>query len=261
MRPLLRPPLAANVVWLAEVDSTNLLAARLVASWADDEDERLGDTLLVASVQTAGRGRGDHVWASPPGGLYATWLGWITPAELGWLPIAAGVCLAAAVEDALPGVAAALKWPNDVLVGGHKLAGVLCQSRSRGDSAWAAVGIGVNVDGTPALATGARTAATSLRALGLAGDAGAAIWAVAGGFGRRIRPALARPADLPAAWLARTAHHPGDTLRVRKGDEVIVGVYAGLGADGQLRVEVGGKVQCISAGELVGAMPVAEAKG
>ena len=260
MRPELQPPVPANVVWLAEVDSTNQVAARLVASWVEDEDDRLGDTLLVAGTQTAGRGRGDHVWASPPGGLYATWLGWISAAELGWLPIAAGICLAAAIEDALPGVAAGLKWPNDILVGGRKLAGVLCLSRSRGDSAWAAVGVGVNVDGTPAMTAGAAPGATSLRSLGFAGDAEAAIWTVARGFVHRLRPALAQPAGLSAAWLARAVHRPGDTLRVRKGDEVIVGAFAGLGANGHLEVAAGGRVQHIAAGELVGDIPAIEAE-
>ena len=65
MRPPHSPPLACNLVWLAEADSTNLVAARLVAAWADDDDDRLGDTLVVAGTQTAGRGRGGHVWESP----------------------------------------------------------------------------------------------------------------------------------------------------------------------------------------------------
>ena len=249
--------LAANVVWIGTVDSTNDLAARLVASWAEDEDDRLGDTLLVAGCQTAGHGRGDHAWASPAGGLYATWLGWISAAELGWLPLAAGVCLASAVEEAMPGIAVGLKWPNDLLVGGRKLGGILCQSRSRGDSAWAVVGVGVNVDSTPGVTTGALPA-TSLRELGLAGDAESAVWAVAGGFVRRLRPALGDGAALVAGWLARAVHRPGDPMRVRKGDEVILGVYAGMGEDGQLEVEVAGVTRRIAAGELIGALPGAE---
>jgi BirA family biotin operon repressor/biotin-[acetyl-CoA-carboxylase] ligase len=261
MTSRVQPALAANVVWIGNVDSTNDLAARLVASWAEDEDDRLGDTLFVAGCQTAGRGRSGHSWVSPAGGCYATWLGWITSSELGWLPLAAGVCLAAAVEAALPGIAVGLKWPNDLLVAGRKLGGVLCQSRSRGASAWAAVGVGVTVGSTPVTPSGTSFPATSLRELGLVGDADASIWAVAGGFARRLRPALADPAALVTGWLARAVHRHGDPLRVRKGDEVLIGTYAGMGDDGQLAVEVAGTIRRIAAGELIDALPGAGAEG
>ena len=255
MRPAISPPAAVNVVWLAEVDSTNQVAARLVAAWAEDEDERLGDTLLVAGTQNAGRGRGDHAWASPAGGLYATWLGWLGTADLAWLPLAAGVCLAAAVEDLLPGLAVGLKWPNDLVVVGRKLGGVLCHSRTRGDRSWSAVGIGVNVEGAPALGPDAHLPATSLRALGATGDAEAALWTVAGGFVRRLRPALAAAAALPAAWLARTVHRRGDALRVRDRGEVLLGTYVGLGGDGRLQLEVAGELRQVSSGELIEPLP------
>jgi biotin-(acetyl-CoA carboxylase) ligase len=81
-------------VWFDEVDSTNLVAARLVASWGeDDEGARLADTLVLAGRQSGGRGRGGKVWVSPAGGLYASWLGWLPVASLEAVPLGAAVCL------------------------------------------------------------------------------------------------------------------------------------------------------------------------
>ena len=255
MRPPHSPPLACNLVWLAEADSTNLVAARLVAAWADDDDDRLGDTLVVAGTQTAGRGRGGHVWESPVGGLYATWLGWIEVAELSWLPIAAGVSLAEAIEAAVPGLAPRLKWPNDVLVNGGKLGGILCQSRTRGGDAWVSVGIGVNVEAAPVLANGDAMSAACLHGHGLAGTADAAIWAITGAIAAGLRPTLARRHELVAEWLRRTVHRPGDVLRLRTGDGVLRGAFVGMSPDGHLELEVGGVTRRISAGELVGELP------
>lgn len=254
MRPVLEPLLDLNIIRFSEVDSTNDAAARLVAVWADDEDERLQDTLIVAARQTAGRGRNSHAWESPAGGLYATWLGWIPAGALAWLPIAAGVSLVEAVDRVLPGAGLGLKWPNDLLAGGAKLAGILCQSRIRGDHAWAAVGLGVNVAVAPELPAGSNGGAVSLRSLGFSGPAEDAIVTIAGAFARRLRGALEDPDELRAAWLARTAHRPGDPLRIRVGEEVVIGGFVGLAEGGHLELDVAGQVRRFAAGELVGAL-------
>jgi BirA family biotin operon repressor/biotin-[acetyl-CoA-carboxylase] ligase len=254
MTALSRLPLECNVVWLAEVDSTNLVVARLVAGWADDDDDRLGDTIVVAGSQSAGRGRGDHAWDSPVGGVYATWLGWVEAAELPWLPIAAGVGLAEAVEATVAGLEAGLKWPNDVLVAGAKVGGLLCQSRIRGDAAWVAIGFGVNVESAPDLGPGAAPA-TCLRRHGLSGSAEEAVWSVAAAFAGAIRAVLGRRATLAADWQRRSVHRPGDRMRLRTGDGVVDGTYVGMSADGRLELEVGGAVRLVATGELIGALP------
>ncbi len=258
MRLAAAPALAINCVWFSEVDSTNATAGRLVAGWEDDEDDRLQDTVIIAGVQTAGRGRNDHAWESPAGGLYATWLGWLPATALSWLPLAAGVCLAAAIEDALPAVPVGLKWPNDLLAGGQKLGGLLCQSRTRGDAAWAVVGFGINVEVTPPLATGGATEACCLRTLGLDLGVEEVATVVVAGFVRRLRTSLERPAAVRAEWLRRTVHRIGDTVRIRAGGEVVVGAYAGLGEGGGLELDVGGKRCCYAAGELVDVLPGTE---
>jgi BirA family biotin operon repressor/biotin-[acetyl-CoA-carboxylase] ligase len=254
MNPVLTPPIDANVVWFSEIDSTNAAAARLVAGWAEDEDDRLRDTVIVAETQAAGRGRNAHAWESPAGGLYATWLGWLPSSALAWLPIAAGVCLAEAVAELVPEAPVALKWPNDLVVGGRKLGGLLCQSRTRGDWAWAAVGLGVNVAVAPRLPDGRTAEATALASLGLTATVESALWALVGGFVRRLRPALDDPAGVRSSWLQMTVHRHSDPLRIRTGDEVVVGGFVGLSDDGQLELKVDGSTRRFAAGELITAL-------
>jgi BirA family biotin operon repressor/biotin-[acetyl-CoA-carboxylase] ligase len=105
-----------------------------------------GGTVVLAEEQTAGRGRDGRTWRSPAGGV---WLGMLlrppVPAA-GVLSLRIGLVLADVVEAVAPGQRAELKWPNDVLVDGRKIAGILCESRWQGDALqWLAVGIGVNV--------------------------------------------------------------------------------------------------------------------
>ncbi|MBM4318447.1 MAG: biotin--[acetyl-CoA-carboxylase] ligase [Deltaproteobacteria bacterium] len=96
------------------------------------EEARLGlageGTVLLAEEQTGGRGRGDHRWESPPGmGLYLSALlrPTLPPERLGLVTLACGVAVCETCAQA--GVCAQLRWPNDVLVRGRKLAGILCE--------------------------------------------------------------------------------------------------------------------------------------
>lgn len=103
-------------------------------------------TVVLAEVQTAGRGRDGRTWRSPEGGL---WLGVLLrpPAsDLGVYSIRVGLVLADAIDEVLGRPAARLKWPNDVVLAGRKVAGILCEGRWQGESLqWLAIGIGCNV--------------------------------------------------------------------------------------------------------------------
>jgi BirA family transcriptional regulator, biotin operon repressor / biotin---[acetyl-CoA-carboxylase] ligase len=100
--------------------------------------------VLVAEEQTAGRGRLGRSWSAPPGaGLIFSVLlrpSGVPPTRLGWLPLLTGVAVAAAVRDQAS-VPASLKWPNDVLVGERKLAGILAEAH--GDAV--VIGVGLNI--------------------------------------------------------------------------------------------------------------------
>jgi BirA family transcriptional regulator, biotin operon repressor / biotin---[acetyl-CoA-carboxylase] ligase len=129
-----------NIAYVDETDSTNADAAALLG------DPRHAGTSIVAEHQTAGRGRRNREWIDVAGSalLVTTILPVSVPAESLWaIPFWTGLSLQIALRDA--GVDATLRWPNDLLLSGRKLAGILCVSRVSGASAWVASGIGVNV--------------------------------------------------------------------------------------------------------------------
>ena len=115
---------------LRSTTSTNERARELAVAGAPH------GTLVTAAAQTAGRGRQGRTWSAPPGRALLCSLIIREPARL--LPLIAGVAVADVV-----GSAARLKWPNDVLVDGRKVAGILVEGRPQ--ERWAVVGIGLNV--------------------------------------------------------------------------------------------------------------------
>lgn len=136
-----------SVICFDEVDSTNDVAA---------EAARQGDTdglVVVAEWQRRGRGRQGRQWLSPPGANVLMSVLLTDPA--GELPheaitIAAGLAVAEGIETACGGlVACELKWPNDVLIEHHKVAGVLVELRRRNGLSSVIVGIGINVGASP----------------------------------------------------------------------------------------------------------------
>ena len=158
------------------------------------------------------------------------------------LSLAAGLALAEAVDVAVPGQRLLLKWPNDLLVLGRKLAGILLERN--GDRI--AVGFGVNLAGAPQLPD--RESAS----LGgkIAPEAFAPL--LAGSFARLLDLwRQSPPAMLAQAWLAR-AHPVGTKLTVHSGtDETVSGTFDGIEPDGALRLRrEGGSVEVIRAGDV-----------
>lgn len=211
----------------------------------------MAETLLVAGAQTAGRGRGRRDWVSPEGNLYATWLGWVEVGALRAVPICAAVALAEACEDEIAALQVQFKWPNDLLVGGRKLGGVLAQGRVSGGEAAVVVGFGVNLAVTPPLPSGG-VGPTSAAEWGWRGDPVSAALNIAVGCVGRLRRYLGQPAVAYQAWAARTVHKPGDDLRVRAGEEVVCGRFVGFGPVGELLLEVAGQQRVFYAADLVG---------
>jgi BirA family biotin operon repressor/biotin-[acetyl-CoA-carboxylase] ligase len=131
---------AVDVEVVASTGSTN---ADLLAR----APELVRPTLLIAEHQSAGRGRAGRSWLSAAGASLTFSLAWKfagAPQHLLGLPLAVGVALAEAV--AAQGVPVQLKWPNDVLKDGAKLAGILIETRgAAGGGTWAVIGIGLNL--------------------------------------------------------------------------------------------------------------------
>ena len=121
----------ANIIHLATVTSTQDVAREMTP-------RRVG-TVIIADAQEKGRGRRGHVWLSPRGGLYMSVIMQSDPL----LSLRAGIAVARALQKL--GIDARLKWPNDVLAKGKKIAGILIEASAE----IAIVGIGLNVDSVP----------------------------------------------------------------------------------------------------------------
>jgi BirA family biotin operon repressor/biotin-[acetyl-CoA-carboxylase] ligase len=150
------------IVDLPTVDSTNLEAKRRIASGA-----AVDGMVVTAREQTAGRARRGRGWSSPVGNLYWSLIRY---PEAAWPPVwglsmVAGLAVRDLARAALPAsVPVGLKWPNDVLVDGAKVAGILLESGAQEDRPWVVVGIGVNLIAAPT--EGLLYRATSLSAAG-----------------------------------------------------------------------------------------------
>lgn len=140
VRPLLRSSFWVRLTGGGATGSTNDDVKAISRGGAEQ------GTVVLASEQTGGRGRLGRGWLSPPGGVYLSFLlrPPLAPAEMSPLPLVAGIGLARGL-DAL-GFAAGLKWPNDVLLDGGKLAGILVEMSAESERVeWAVVGCGINV--------------------------------------------------------------------------------------------------------------------
>ncbi|MGW4242510.1 biotin--[acetyl-CoA-carboxylase] ligase [Nocardia sp. NPDC004722] len=220
------------------VESTGSTNADLVARAADSSADRLA---LIAESQERGRGRHDRRWVSPPRAQIAMSLlvrvRGIDPAVLGWLPLLTGVAVVDAVR-AVTGVKAILKWPNDVLVDGRKLAGILAEIASVGVDPAVVVGVGLNVSLTEAELPVPH--ATSLVLAGVEDpDRTAVATAMLRQFARRFIAWEAANWDiteLSAAYRERCSTIGSEVRAELPGGEVITGVATGVDDHGRLLI-------------------------
>ena len=210
-----------------------------------------GPLWITAATQSAGRGRRGSTWVSTPGNLFATLL--LTepsvPDIASQLSFVTALALHDAVAECAPqlGPLLKVKWPNDLLLGGAKLAGILIEAESNPVFA-VAVGIGVNCaahpDDTPYPATdmaaaGALVApAALLGVLSLAFVRRLAQWQRGQGF-----------ASVRADWLKRAAGL-GQDIRVRLPERELSGRFQGLDDMGRLLLQAEGRVTPVTAGEV-----------
>lgn len=232
---------------LEEVDSTNEEACRLALAGAS------APLWILADRQTRGRGRRGREWQAPAGNLTATLL--LRPdkplAQCAQLSFVAALATGAMVAACLPSAAVNLKWPNDVLAGGRKIAGILLESAGS-DAArpdWVAVGIGVNLETHP---TDTEFPATSLGALGAEiPEPSGALASLAVQWSRWYDIWTERGfAPVRDAWLARAAGL-GTRIRARLAGGETQGMFEGIDESGALLLrESAARLRAISAGEV-----------
>lgn len=237
-----------TVALFDSIGSTNEVAAALLPR---RERPRSG-CWFFAFHQRRGRGRFDRVWVSPRGaGVYASYLLEAPATLLPILPQLVGVALCEALDGL--GVACRLKWPNDLLLDGRKLGGILLRARGSGPDIGAVAGFGINYDHEAVELP--RQDATSLRLASAAVPALAELTAILAERVEREVAAGQAAADAgPRAVLERyvawSAHRPGDRLVVQLADEVCSGEFAGFSTSGELRLICAGGERRLSAGEI-----------
>src|SRR5437762_1802446 len=134
-----------SIAVIPRVASTNLIARRIVAECIENELS-LPQAMIIAGEQFAGRGRNQRSWSSPAGkGIYATTLITRPAAELPLVPLEMANIVATYLREVFA-IDARVKWPNDVLVEGRKIAGILIEARLQSDRAYMLIGTGINVE-------------------------------------------------------------------------------------------------------------------
>ena len=247
--PLLEVPDFFRLITLEKVDSTNEEIKRRAELGAAD------GSMVWALEQTSGRGRRSREWASPRGNLYCSLL--LRPSypaskamQLGFVTaVVVAELVAETLRDSEP---VTCKWPNDVLVNGRKVAGILIESSSAGGTAldWLAIGVGINVASHPRRAE-SRYPATSLATEG-AGEV-------------TLQRLLERYcchfqrwmgtwneygfAAIRHAWLQR-AHGLHEPILVRLENETFEGVFTNMDDDGALVLEQNGVNRLVMVGDV-----------
>ena len=201
---------------------------------------------LVALAQDGGRGRHGRAWETIEGNFFGSTIIQLRASDppAPALALAAGLALSEAVELVAPDAALSLKWPNDLMLGDAKLAGILLE-RS-GDRVVA--GFGVNLAGSPSI-SGRKTA--SLDSLASV-DPNAFAPMIAGSFTRVLAAwRIADPVAFASAWMTR-AHAVGTGLEVHSGPgERISGTFDGIEPDGAMRLRLDdGRIEIVRAGDV-----------
>ena len=243
--------LGKSLHYFSEIDSTNAYARRFAERGASE------GAVIIAEAQTRGRGRSNRSWVSPPFvNLYFSVIlrPQLPPVHAPQLTLMAAVALSDTIADFIP-APPIIKWPNDILVGGKKLAGVLTESSCDSERIeFVILGIGVNlnypVTSMPEVIRERATSIVGLTEKNVSREA----------FMRRLIQDLDRCYgeleevgfdSLAARWEALFGLR-GKRVRVEMGDQIIIGTARGIDRDGALILEdERGERQRIVAGDVV----------
>ena len=242
-------PFGKKIFHFFKTDSTNRVAMEL--GYAGEPE----GTVVIAEQQTAGRGRAGRSWHSERGtGLYFTLLlrPKLAPVQAPLLTMIAGLSAHAAIR-AQTGLAVDLKWPNDVVIGGKKLGGILTEMYAEPSQIrFVIVGVGINVNQEEFPAE-LSSIATSLRAeTGKTHSRSELLLRLLREFETDYNRFLADgPASVTQAFQNASSYAQGKRVRVTSGKETFTGTTAGLSPEGLLLVKRDdGKTACVIAGDV-----------
>lgn len=240
-------PPGIRLVRFGDIDSTNDEARRQAEAGAP------AGLLICADRQSLGRGRRGRTWDSPAGNLYTSLLlrPTVAPAIAAQLSFVTALAVADAVRAALPGgPVISCKWPNDVLVGGAKISGILLESGTRPDGRldWLVVGVGINLASHP---VDTAYPATSIQAQGGQVERDVLLSSYVAAFHRWMYLWQEQGfAPIRTAWLGR-ADGLGHPVVVKLAQDSLHGIFSSLNAVGALLLQLpSGEIRTIAAGDV-----------
>lgn len=241
-----------SFVWVEETDSTNAEALQTARNGIQ------GPCWYVAGTQNSGRGRSGRHWISPVGNLYASLL-LHNPCEMAFAPqlgFIAGIALHDAVSR-LTGLTAPrlqLKWPNDLLLDGKKLAGLLLEAQGSGSDIHVVIGCGVNIRhkpaGLPYPVAALDDISPNITLENLFTELSVAFEAIFSFWQKSVgQSAHSRFQAIRTLWLERAAGL-GSLASVTLPKEKITGIFAGIDGTGRLELQTENGLKILDAGDL-----------
>lgn len=242
-----RLKLIESLAYIPRVGSTNELARR-VADECLENDIALPSAVLIAGEQTAGKGRGARGWYSPARrGIYATAMVTRRTSDCALIPLEIANLVAGFLREVYR-VEARIKWPNDILVEGRKIAGILIEARARDTEIFLLIGIGINVLASDRAATPEATSVEEVRREAIDLDSATVA------FIEHLDDVLSRSVDPVAIleqWRGLAVHQKGEKIESRVGNETIRGTWEGIDETGRAMIRQGSETVRISAGDLI----------
>lgn len=242
--------MARNYYYFPQVDSTNAMARRMLKGAGIPPG-----TVVAAGRQTGGKGRRGHFWDSPPGGLWFTLI--LNPQlplqQTALLSLACAVGVCRALPDFLDGGKAEIKWPNDIMVNGHKMAGILLETAGEVDAAeYVIAGIGVNTNiAREQLTTDVQDKATSLLMQnGHPVDNARLLSAILAALEDVYDCFLKEGFETLRQQFKSCCCHLGQIVRVDTGMRVIEGINSDIDDYGSLVVDLGTSQVKVTTGEV-----------
>ncbi len=238
-----------SVALISKATSTNLLGRRIAEECIENELP-FPSAVVIAREQTEGKGRISRAWFSPKDkGIYATILHSRSAENLALLPLEVGIMVASFLRETY-GLDARVKWPNDVLVGGKKIAGILIEAKSHEESVSLMIGIGINVEALGAEAPEGATSIADEADPNQAVDLGSATEA----FIEHLDAGLGRKPDsetILSEWRGLSTHQKGDRISVYLPSGEVSGTWDGIDEQGRAVVRHGDQVTHVAAGDLI----------